>query len=65
MRQVSKYVLDEARVGLDACAFAFDEVKGGVIRHVVRVDEVRDDYCSRARHTLYDTNNKTRHVVNI
>ena len=46
------YVLDEPRVRLDARAFALDEVKRGVIGHVVRVDEVRDDDCRRARDAL-------------
>ena len=35
---------DEARVGLDACPLALDKVEGGVVGHVVCVDEVRDDY---------------------
>ena len=45
-------VPDEARVGLDASAFSLDEVESRVIRHVVRVDEVRDDNCRRAGHAL-------------
>lgn len=39
----SESVPDETRVGLDTGAFALDEVEGGVVGHVVRVDEVRDD----------------------
>ena len=43
---------NEARVGLDAGALALDEVKGGVVGHVVGVDEVGDDDGGRAGHTL-------------
>jgi hypothetical protein len=37
---------DKARVGLNACAFALDEVKGSVVGHVMGVDEVRDHDCT-------------------
>lgn len=42
----------EAGVGLDAGAFALDEVEGGVVGHVVGVDEVRDDDRCRSRYAL-------------
>lgn len=43
---------NEARVGLDARAFAFHEVEGGVVGHVVGVDEVSDHDGGGTRHAL-------------
>ena len=50
----SLYVPDEPGVGLDAGALALDEVKRGVVGHVVCVEQIGDDHCGRARHALED-----------
>ena len=45
---------NEARVGFDAGSLALHEVEGGVVGHVVGVDQIGDDNCGRARHALED-----------
>ena len=54
---------NEARVGFDAGSLALYKVEGGVVGHVVGVDQIGDDHCGRARHALEDAERRGRRTA--